>query len=39
MTIETIGGRASGRGTIDGVGEGRKVLIEGSIGLASAKNA
>jgi hypothetical protein len=39
MTIETIGGQASGRGTIDGVGEGRKVLIEVSIGLAECGNA
>jgi hypothetical protein len=34
MTIETIGRQASSRGTIDGVGKGRKVLIEVSIGLA-----
>jgi hypothetical protein len=37
MTIETIGGQASGRGMIDGVGERRKVLIEVSIGWSSAQ--
>jgi hypothetical protein len=34
MTIEAIGRQASSRGTIDGVGKGRKVLIEVSICLA-----